>query len=91
MNPPVEVSVLNGEIAILDCDADGFPTPIIQWKFRHVQIVNGGRYSINEQGVLNIMNVGLDDIGIYVCTASNDIGYATENISVYVQGQLKIF
>ena len=90
MNPPVQVSVLNGELAILNCGADGFPTPAIQWKFRHVEILNGGRYSINEQGILNIMNVGLDDIGIYVCTASNAIGYATGNISLSIQGQLKL-
>ena len=86
VNPPVDVFVLDGGIATLDCNADGFPTPTIQWKFNDVEILNGGRYSITEQGVLNILNVGLDDIGMYICNATNGIGYVNGNISLKVQG-----
>ena len=86
VNPPVDVFVLDRGTATLDCNADGFPTPTIQWKFNDVEITNGGRYSITEQGVLNIMNVGLDDIGVYTCNATNGIGYVNGNISLKVQG-----
>ena len=86
VNPPVDVSVLEGGVATLDCNPNGFPTPTIQWNFNDIEILNGGRYSINEQGVLNISNVGLDDIGIYICNATSSIGYANGSISLKVQG-----
>ena len=88
VNPPVKVSILSGETAMLDCNANG--NPIIQWKFSNVEILNGSKYLISEEGVLYIFNVGLSDIGIYTCTAINEIGQVTGNISLIVQGQFKL-
>ena len=89
VNPTVNVSILSGETAVLDCNANGNSTPIVQWKFNIVEILNGSKYLISE-GVLYIFNVGLSDIGIYTCTAINEIGQVTGNISLIVQGQFKL-
>ncbi|XP_058056425.1 leucine-rich repeats and immunoglobulin-like domains protein 3 [Anopheles bellator] len=85
---PTDVSVLEGKVARLDCDAAGDPKPQISWekdggndfpaaKERRMRV-------IPHENAFLILNARPIDTGVYSCTAENPAGVIRANASVVV-------
>ena len=55
-----------------DCEAEGFPRPVVNWT-RLVIPLPAGKTKVKE-GTLTIKNLSPADSGYYVCVASNVMG-----------------
>ncbi|XP_026645393.1 hemicentin-1 [Microtus ochrogaster] len=91
---PSEVSVLLGENVELVCNADGIPTPRLQWLRDGKPIVNGEteRISVTAEGsTLNIYRALTSDMGKYTCVATNPAGEEDRifNLNVYVPPKIR--
>ncbi|XP_043342030.1 hemicentin-1 isoform X3 [Cervus canadensis] len=86
---PSEVSVLLGENVELVCNANGIPTPLIQWLKEGKPVVNSERERIRvtaDGSALNIYGALPSDMGKYTCVATNPAGEEDRifNLNVYV-------
>uniref|UniRef100_A0A3P9I6H7 Neural cell adhesion molecule 1 n=1 Tax=Oryzias latipes TaxID=8090 RepID=A0A3P9I6H7_ORYLA len=80
-----------GSSALLACDADGFPDPIVTWTHNNVVLEEGDKYSLNEDGSeLVIKDVMKVDEGDYTCIAKNKAGEKSQEVSLNVFVQPKI-
>ena len=82
-----EINVTAGETITLECHADGNPPPTIYWTYQGINITNSERYSIAFDVGLSILKIfmsTLDDFGVYTCTAVNEEGQSSHNITVIV-------
>ncbi|XP_011246353.1 hemicentin-1 isoform X3 [Mus musculus] len=91
---PSEVSVLLGENVELVCNADGIPTPHLQWLRDGKPIVNGEteRVRVTTDGsTLNIYRALTSDMGKYTCVATNPAGEEDRifNLNVYVPPKIR--
>ncbi|KAH7636186.1 mdscam3 [Dermatophagoides farinae] len=83
---PTDVTVVKGRNAIIDCDTDAYPEPVITWSRAEGLDINNelpsnfkpinsnGHYRSYENGSLVIHNSHKSDTGYYMCAASNGIG-----------------
>ncbi|KAB1258936.1 Hemicentin-1 [Camelus dromedarius] len=86
---PSEVSVLLGENVELVCNANGIPTPLLQWLRDGKPIANSEteRIRVTADGsMLNIDGALPSDTGKYMCVATNPAGEEDRifNLNVYV-------
>ncbi|XP_070700339.1 neural cell adhesion molecule 1a isoform X2 [Pempheris klunzingeri] len=80
-----------GSSALLACDADGFPEPIVTWAHNNIVLETGDKYSLNEDGSELVINdVKKVDEGDYTCIAKNKAGEKAEEVSLNVFVQPKI-
>uniref|UniRef100_A0A8C5C685 Neurofascin n=1 Tax=Gadus morhua TaxID=8049 RepID=A0A8C5C685_GADMO len=80
------VLVLQGEELLLECIAAGVPTPHITWtKDGEKLVVKPGMRIKNFNKMIHIPKASFDDIGEYVCSAANKIGYTERTIIVQVK------
>ncbi|KAG8556198.1 hypothetical protein GDO81_017962 [Engystomops pustulosus] len=89
----VNVSVISGNEAKLECRVKGKPFPTIQW-FKENRLLFAGDPNINilENGqVLYIKHAHLSDNGYYRCVASNPAGSQTKEskLTVFVPPSIK--
>lgn len=76
--------VAPGENAILECFADGNPSPEIQWIFHPAaNVVNatGWRHS-----VLTVSEATSTNVGVYMCVATNKVGRVTRFDTLLMKG-----
>ncbi|KAM9316507.1 immunoglobulin superfamily member 10 [Gastrophryne carolinensis] len=77
-----------GKMAILNCFADGNPTPEIIWLLPNGSRFVGGqrfsRYQAGINGTLLIYSPNKDDAGKYRCAARNKVGYIEKLIILEV-------
>ncbi|XP_048080805.2 hemicentin-1 isoform X4 [Ursus arctos] len=91
---PSEVSVLQGENVELACNANGIPTPLIQW-LRDGKPINSSeteRIRVTADGsTLNIYGALPSNVGKYTCVATNPAGEEDRifNLNVYVPPAIK--
>ena len=79
---PSDTELNSGDTKVFQCEADGRPLPTILWKRNGVVLSNTTNIYITEEAVgdftlistLTLVNATLEDIGVYECNASNDIG-----------------
>ncbi|XP_049724489.1 hemicentin-1 isoform X1 [Elephas maximus indicus] len=91
---PSEVSVLLGENVELACNANGIPTPVIQWLGGGKPITSGEteRMRVTPDGsTLNIYSALKTDTGKYTCVATNPAGEEDRifHLNVYVPPVIK--
>ncbi|CAN9515659.1 unnamed protein product [Ophioblennius macclurei] len=80
--PEPMMIVVEGQTATLRCDAHGFPSPTIKWSklrsplpWRHKVVDNS----------LVLPNVGRQDSGEYICSATNNMGVSDATIVLDVE------
>ncbi|XP_063662653.1 neural cell adhesion molecule L1-like protein isoform X4 [Pan troglodytes] len=89
--PPTEsgsessITILKGEILLLECFAEGLPTPQVDWNKIGGDLPKGRETKENYGKTLKIENVSYQDKGNYRCTASNFLGTATHDFHVIVE------
>ena len=66
-----------------DCEAEGFPLPVVNWT-RLVLPLPAGKAKVKER-TLTIKNLSPADSGYYVCVASNVMGTKKVRIDLVVQ------
>uniref|UniRef100_T1IV65 Ig-like domain-containing protein n=1 Tax=Strigamia maritima TaxID=126957 RepID=T1IV65_STRMM len=95
---PQDARKKSGQILSVDCQAEGFPDPVITWKkspdsdisFNKLELVqNNEKRQVLENGTLMFKNIQRSDDGYYVCLASNDNQESLSKfISILVEGML---
>ncbi|XP_022520142.2 cell adhesion molecule L1-like a isoform X4 [Astyanax mexicanus] len=79
-----QVHIVKGEELELECIAEGFPTPAIEWSKPGEKLPK--RSNIKNYGkLLTISKVSEEDSGKYMCKASNGLGEALHYFHVHVE------
>ncbi|KAK9500538.1 hypothetical protein O3M35_001785 [Rhynocoris fuscipes] len=81
---PDYVDVLEGEVIDIRCEANGYPTPNIEW--RRYNDVPFNPNTIKQGGIIRIMSAEKSDEGQYECTAYNEAGVKNGSVQIYVRG-----
>nr|KAF6473617.1 cell adhesion molecule L1 like [Rousettus aegyptiacus] len=84
--PESSVTVLKGGALLLECFAEGLPTPQVDWEKIGGDLPKGRETKENYGKTLKIENVSYEDKGTYRCTASNALGTASHGFHVTVEG-----
>ncbi|XP_075854579.1 neural cell adhesion molecule L1-like protein isoform X2 [Microcebus murinus] len=79
------VTILKGDTLLLECFAEGLPTPQIDWEKMGGDLPKGREKKENHDKTLKIENVSYEDRGNYRCTANNVLGTASHDFNVIVQ------
>ncbi|KAM6169201.1 neural cell adhesion molecule L1-like protein [Rhynchocyon petersi] len=79
------VVILKGDTLLLECFAEGLPTPQIDWKKLGGELPKEREPNDNNNKTLKIENVSYVDKGIYRCTARNFLGTASHDFHVTVE------
>ncbi|XP_049335709.1 hemicentin-1 isoform X1 [Astyanax mexicanus] len=88
---PQVFSTIEGTPISLPCHARGVPKPDITWAKRGEMLdLNGGLFSLEEDGSLHIASPSGEESGEFVCTATNPAGYSSRKVqlTVYVRPRL---
>ncbi|XP_041081097.1 neural cell adhesion molecule L1-like protein isoform X13 [Polyodon spathula] len=73
----LEYATVEGKDVLLDCKVFGSPHPVVEWdREDSASPVQGPKYSIYENGSLNIKNTVKEDSGLYTCLTGNTEGKA---------------
>lgn len=85
---PVDMLVEAGSTVVLNCQAEGEPTPTIEWSQQGRPLLGNDSFSILPNGSLRISSVQKEDTAQYECVARNLIGSVLVRVTLTVQGQL---
>ncbi|XP_070247558.1 neural cell adhesion molecule L1-like protein isoform X8 [Myotis yumanensis] len=83
--PESTVTVLRGDTLVLECFAEGLPTPQVNWEKVGGDLPKGRETKENYGKMLKIEKVSYEDKGNYRCTANNFLGVATHDFHVTVE------
>ncbi|XP_028269954.1 hemicentin-1 isoform X2 [Parambassis ranga] len=84
--------IANEGVAItMSCEASGVPKPDVVWsKGRQPLLRDHSSLQPDSNGYLHIPHPTADDAGIYMCTATSPVGYASREIQLSVNTMPKI-
>ncbi|XP_036769471.2 hemicentin-2 isoform X1 [Manis pentadactyla] len=75
----------------LPCVAAGSPTPTITWtKETNALTSRGPHYNVSKDGTLFITKPSAQDAGAYVCTATNAVGFSSQEMRLSVNTEPRI-
>nr|XP_048294440.1 neural cell adhesion molecule L1-like protein isoform X3 [Myodes glareolus] len=77
--------VLKGETLLLECFAEGLPTPQVEWSKLGSELPKGRETKENYGKTLKIENISYHDKGNYRCIANNFLGKASHDFHIIVQ------
>ncbi|XP_037703140.1 leucine-rich repeats and immunoglobulin-like domains protein 3 isoform X2 [Choloepus didactylus] len=87
---PMDLTIRAGAMARLECAAVGHPTPQIAWQKDGGTDFPAARerrmHVMPEDDVFFIVDVKIEDIGVYSCTAQNSAGSISANATLTVLG-----
>ncbi|XP_027279680.1 hemicentin-2 isoform X2 [Cricetulus griseus] len=79
-----------GVPASLPCTASGVPTPTITWTKETNILTTRGHYNVSRDGTLVIIQPSPQDAGAYVCTATNSVGFSSQEMWLSVNTKPRI-
>lgn len=91
-----QIIAREGSCALIDCNVTGDPFPSVQWFNSHGHRVDtsGGKWSLLDNGVLNITGIEFADRGKYTCMASNAYGSSNCTVTlrvVFTNGDMGVY
>ena len=87
VSPPVSMVVNETDIALLQCEVKGNPTPQVTWLKQNSSISLDKRI-VKSGSRLMIRDVTSQDRGVYSCRARNILGVMISSATLTVQGNL---
>lgn len=84
---PAGTVVDAGSTVVLNCQAEGEPTPTIEWSRQGRPLLGNDRLSSLSNGSLRISSVQKEDTAAYECVARNLVGSALVRVGLTVRGQ----
>ena len=84
LQSPVKTTVNQSQTAILNCSADGYPTPQVTWSKMNSQLPVG-RHVVEASGALILKDVRPGDEGVYSCKDTNLLGSVDASAKLTVQ------
>ena len=86
--PNAHIRVILNERVDLPCHATGTPSPRISWSRISLSLLesSGGHHPHSVGSTLTFPAVRLQDEGVYLCSATNDAGTISHNVTLEVQG-----
>ncbi|XP_069832157.1 neuronal cell adhesion molecule isoform X14 [Dendropsophus ebraccatus] len=78
-------TVLKDQVLLLECIAEGLPTPEIRWNKEGAELPSNRVFYENFNKTLKIVSVSEEDAGKYRCTAHNNRGSIHHVITVIVK------
>ncbi|XP_017136257.1 neuroglian isoform X1 [Drosophila miranda] len=87
--PPTALSTVDGRNVTLRCRVTGAPKPQVRW-LRATNWLTGGRYIVQANGDLQILDVTFSDAGQYTCYAENKFGNKSAEGSLTVMEHTRI-
>ena len=87
VEPPRQEATVDRRTVTLICRVFGAPKPEVKW-IRNGLELTGGRYKVQTNGDLEIIDVGFADAGEYTCYATNKFGSKEANGTLIVKGML---
>lgn len=85
---PVETVVDAGTTAVLNCQAEGEPAPMIEWSRQGRALLGIDRFSTLSNGSLRISSAQKEDTAEYECLARNVLGSVLARVTLTVRGEL---
>ncbi|TKS74334.1 Hemicentin-1 Fibulin-6 [Collichthys lucidus] len=82
---PVETVVDAGTTVVLNCQAEGEPTPMIEWSRQGRPMLGNGRFSTLSNGSLRISSAQKEDTAEYECVARNLLGSVLVRVTLTVR------
>ncbi|XP_056893820.1 hemicentin-1 isoform X2 [Takifugu flavidus] len=82
---PVDTVVDAGSTVMLNCQAEGEPTPTIEWSQQGRPLLGSDRFSSLSDGSLRISGAQKEDTAEYECVARNLMGSVLVRVSLTVQ------
>ncbi|XP_074860930.1 neural cell adhesion molecule L1-like protein isoform X1 [Carettochelys insculpta] len=79
------VTVIKGGVLLLECIAEGLPTPKLKWIKIGRDLPKDRAVTENFGKILKIEQVSAADEGTYECTANNSVGIAKHEFHVHVE------
>uniref|UniRef100_A0A8D3ABZ4 Ig-like domain-containing protein n=1 Tax=Scophthalmus maximus TaxID=52904 RepID=A0A8D3ABZ4_SCOMX len=84
-----EATIHQGGEVLLECQADGVPTPLLSWVLPDRSVLtsappSASRVFMDTNGTLHIAATLTSDRGVYRCVASNSAGAASSSVRVHV-------
>lgn len=77
-----------GSVATFVCEAEGYPKPVITWKFNNTTVSNStSKIQLIAENGLQINNIREEDTGEIVCKAVNVLGAAESRARLIVYGK----
>ncbi|CAL1268419.1 unnamed protein product [Larinioides sclopetarius] len=98
---PVDATAVVGDSVVFDCQAEGYPQPLIRWKKatggnsasrNFKSIISNYHIQTLENGSLSIKDLTEEDRGHYLCEAANGVGADLSTVvklSVHVAAHFK--
>ncbi|XP_021495047.1 neural cell adhesion molecule L1-like protein isoform X3 [Meriones unguiculatus] len=80
-----EITVLKGETLILECFAEGLPTPQVEWRKLGSELPKSSETEEKCKNALKIENISYHDKGNYRCIANNSLGKTSHDFHVTVE------
>ncbi|XP_067001681.1 neuroglian isoform X2 [Anabrus simplex] len=87
--PPSNQATVDGHTVSLTCRVFGAPKPQVKW-VRNGKELTGGRYTVKENGDLEIRDVSFSDAGDFTCYAENKFGNTDASGTLVVKEHTKI-
>lgn len=87
---PVETVVDAGTTVVLNCQAEGEPTPVIEWSRQGRPLLGIDRLSTLSNSSLRISSAQKEDTAEYECVARNLLGSVLVRVTLTVRGELYI-
>lgn len=89
----MDTMVDSGSIVVLNCQAQGEPTPVIEWARQGHPLPANDRITTLSNGSLRLSSAQKEDTADYECVARNLLGSALVHVALTVRGKkvLKVY
>ncbi|XP_005733181.1 hemicentin-1 isoform X1 [Pundamilia nyererei] len=82
---PVETVLDAGTTAVLNCQAEGEPTPMIEWSRQGRPLLGNNRFSALSNGSLRVISAQKEDTAEYECVARNLLGSVLVKVTLTIR------